>query len=110
MQGLPERIQQIAVFAAQVDETLARADDPPAQGYALEYQIGKADGTVLARSERAPKTSLAGGLGYANVLEGNERWRSLILESGDRTYRVQIAESIPPDRPSTTPGKRLRVT
>ena len=61
----------------------------------LEYQIGKADGTVLARSAHAPTTSLAGTLGYANVLQGEERWRSLLLESADRTYRVQIAESIP---------------
>ncbi len=61
----------------------------------LEYQIGKADGTVLARSAHAPTTSLAGTLGYANVLQGDERWRSLLLESADRTYRVQIAESIP---------------
>ena len=39
--------------------------------------------------------SLTGALGYANVLQGDERWRSLILESADGVYRVQIAESIP---------------
>lgn len=61
----------------------------------LEYQIGKADGTVLVRSAHAPTTSLAGALGYANVMQGDERWRSLMLESADRAYRVQIAESIP---------------
>ncbi len=61
----------------------------------LEYQIGKASGTVLVRSAHAPTTSLAGTLGYANVMQGEERWRSLILESADGIYRVQIAESIP---------------
>jgi len=61
----------------------------------LEYQIGRSDGALLARSPQAPTTSLTGALGYANVLQGDERWRSLILESADGMYRVQIAESIP---------------
>lgn len=60
----------------------------------LEYQVGRPDGTVLVRSARAPATPMNGALGYDNVEDAGERWRSLILESADRTYRVQIAESI----------------
>lgn len=62
----------------------------------LEYQVGRPDGVVLVRSAHAPATPLSSALGYANVQDGTgELWRSLILESSDRTYRVQIAESIP---------------
>ena len=61
----------------------------------LEYQVGRADGTVLARSAQAPATPLTARLGYANLESGGERWRSLILESADGLYRAQIAESIP---------------
>lgn len=61
----------------------------------LEYQVGRPDGAVLVRSANAPATPLSGALGYANVMDRGERWRSLILESADRRYRVQVAESIP---------------
>lgn len=61
----------------------------------LEYQVGRPDGAVLTRSAHAPSTPLSSRLGYANVEQGGEHWRSLILESADGTYRVQIAESIP---------------
>ena len=60
----------------------------------LEYQIGRSDGALLARSPQAPTTSLTGALGYANVLQGDERWRSLILETDDRTIRIQVSQSI----------------
>ena len=61
----------------------------------LEYEVGRADGSVLARSAQAPATPLTARLGYANLESGGERWRSLILESADGLYRAQIAESIP---------------
>ena len=61
----------------------------------LEYQVGRPDGTVLVRSDLAPATPLDGALGYATVIAGGQPWRSLILESADGLYRVQIAESIP---------------
>jgi len=60
----------------------------------LEYQIGSPDGTVLVRSPHAPKAAISGPLGYANYQSGDESWRTLTLESGDQTIRVQIAESI----------------
>ena len=62
---------------------------------ALEYQIGTADGTVLARSAQAPATPLSGALGFADVVDGGQAWRSLILEAVDGRHRIQIAESIP---------------
>ena len=61
----------------------------------LEFQVGRPDGTVLARSAHAPPAPLNAALGYADVESRGERWRSLILESADRAYRVQVAESIP---------------
>ena len=61
----------------------------------LEYQVGRPDGSVLARSPQAPSTPLTGPLGYATVTENGQPWRSLILEAADKSYRIQIAESIP---------------
>ena len=61
----------------------------------LEYQVGRANGAVLARSPHAPSTPLTGALGYSTVIEGGQPWRSLILEAADTSYRIQIAESIP---------------
>jgi two-component system sensor histidine kinase QseC len=61
----------------------------------LEYQVGKADGTVLVRSEEAPNTPLNGPLGFSTLPHDNEPWRSLILETDDGSFRIQVAESIP---------------
>ena len=60
----------------------------------LEYQIGKADGTVLVRSAEAPNTPLSDPLGFSTLAHDNEPWRSLILETDDGSYRIQVAESI----------------
>jgi hypothetical protein len=61
----------------------------------LEYQIARKDGVVLARSPNAPAAVVSGPLGYATFGAEGESWRTLTLESADRTIRVQIAESIP---------------
>ena len=61
----------------------------------LEYQIGRPDGSVLARSPQAPSTPVDGALGYATLRQDGGPWRSLILESADRKLRIQIVESIP---------------
>lgn len=61
----------------------------------LEYQIGKVDGAVLARSAQAPSTPLSSALGFSTISENGESWRSLILEASDGSHRIQIAESIP---------------
>jgi two-component system sensor histidine kinase QseC len=60
----------------------------------LEFRIGRADGSVLARSsEHAPDTPLTNPLGYANIEHRSKPWRSLILETADGAYRVQVAHS-----------------
>ncbi len=60
----------------------------------LEFRIGRSDGTILARSsEHAPETPLTGKLGYANIENRTRPWRSLILETADGAYRVQVAHS-----------------
>ncbi len=61
----------------------------------LEYQIARPDGVVLARSPNAPAAAVNGSLGYATFGADGDSWRTLTLESADRTIRVQIAESIP---------------
>ena len=61
----------------------------------LEYKIGRPDGTVLVRSAQAPATALSNPLGFSTVHHENELWRSLILETSDHTFRIQVAESIP---------------
>ena len=60
----------------------------------LEFQIGRADGTLLARSANAPSTPLLGELGYANIVHEAHPWRSLILSTENGAYRIQVAQSI----------------
>jgi two-component system sensor histidine kinase QseC len=61
----------------------------------LEYQIGKPDGTVIVHSAQGPTTPLGSALGFATVYYENQPWRSLILETADHAYRIQVAQSIP---------------
>ena len=60
----------------------------------LEFQIGRADGTILARSDDAPVAAIDGALGFASVEHDGQPWRSLILESADGAKRIQVAQSI----------------
>ena len=101
---LAKTAQLVLALAGQESGTLAdlpqrltgvRGLKPRRNQLTLEYQVGRADGTVLARSAQAPATPLTARLGYANLESGGERWRSLVLESADGLYRAQIAESIP---------------
>ena len=61
---------------------------------ALEFQIGRKDGSVLSRSKHAPETPLDNGLGYANIDHNGHPWRSLTLETPDGNFRVQVSQSI----------------
>ncbi len=61
----------------------------------LEYQIGRADGTVLVRSAQAPSIPISGALGYTTVVHDGHPWRSLILETAESSFRIQVIESIP---------------
>lgn len=61
----------------------------------LEYQVGRPDGTILAHSANVPKMGFDAPLGFLNVTHANHPWRSLVLETADGKYRIQVAQSIP---------------
>lgn len=61
---------------------------------ALEFRIGRQDGTILSHSKHAPETTLQGSLGYATIEHNGHPWRSLMLETADGRFRVQVAQSI----------------
>lgn len=60
----------------------------------LEFQIGRADGHVLARSPEAPEFPILGAPGYHDISRDDEAWRVLNTVSDDGRYRVQVAQSI----------------
>lgn len=61
----------------------------------LEYQVGRPDGTILVRSANAPTSGFDAPLGFLNVSHANHPWRSLVLDTTDGQYRIQVAQSIP---------------
>jgi two-component system sensor histidine kinase QseC len=85
-----EHLANLPAAMASLRGTRDQQNDIP-----LEYQIGKADGTVLVRSAEAPNTPLSGALGFSTLPHESEPWRILILETDDGSYRIQVAESIP---------------
>ncbi len=60
----------------------------------LEFQIGRGDGTILARSENAPHLPVLGVAGYSDILRTDASWRVLNVMSDDGRFRVQVAQSI----------------
>jgi len=84
--------QNIAPLA----ERLASVRGSPDNVYepALDFQIGVADGTLLARSRDAPRLPILGAAGYSDILRGEEAWRLLNLSSDDGRYRVQVSQAI----------------
>jgi two-component system sensor histidine kinase QseC len=60
----------------------------------LEFQIGRGDGSILARSLDAPELPILGVPGYSDIIRHDESWRVLNAASNDGRYRVQVAQSI----------------
>lgn len=60
----------------------------------LEFQIGRGDGTILARSPDAPEFPILGVAGYNDIIRHEEAWRVLNAVSADGRYRVQVAQAI----------------
>lgn len=60
----------------------------------LEFQIGRADGTLLVRSEHPPQTSLSIEPGYSILEHDGHLWRMLTLAAESGGYRVQIGQSV----------------
>ena len=59
----------------------------------VEFQIGRADGSLLVRSPNAPATPLAGDIGFSELVVGGWGWRSLTLSTVDGDYRIQVLQS-----------------
>ena len=60
----------------------------------LEFQIGRNDGAILARSVNAPDLPVLGTLGYSDIVRPTGSWRLLNVASTDGSYRVQVSQSI----------------
>ncbi len=73
---------------------LARSSEDRPYESPLEFQIGRADGSLLLRSEYAPASSLAAAPGYENIAHHGHPWRVLTIAAPSDDYRVQVAQSI----------------
>lgn len=60
----------------------------------VEFQILRADGTVLVRSKSAPAVVADGVPAFSEVFAGADRWRSLILTTENGDHRIQVLQSI----------------
>ncbi|MBK7766809.1 MAG: sensor histidine kinase N-terminal domain-containing protein [Sulfuritalea sp.] len=60
----------------------------------LEFQIGRGDGTILARSANAPDLPVLGVPDYSDIIRMTGSWRVLNVASADGRYRVQVSQSI----------------
>ena len=60
----------------------------------LEFQFGRADGTILLRSGNAPDLPITGMPGYSDILRKKASWRILNMVSPEGRYRIQVAQSI----------------
>lgn len=83
LQDIPERMESLRGMRKK------RSKEIP-----LEFQLGETEGRILLHSANAPSTPLRAHLGYENIVHAGEPWRSLILETADRKYRVQVAHLI----------------
>lgn len=83
---------QLAPLATRLATVRGAADnvyEPP-----LEFQIGRGDGSLLARSNNAPDLPLLGVPGYSDIIRATGSWRMLNVASPDGRYRVQVSQSI----------------
>ncbi|TXG78372.1 MAG: two-component sensor histidine kinase [Rhodocyclaceae bacterium] len=72
----------------------ARSDQSNLYEPPLEFQIGRADGSLLLRSEQAPSTPLSMTAGYTDVEHDGDAWRMLNMASSSGDYRVQVWQSM----------------
>lgn len=82
-------LHELAARLATVRGAADNIYEPP-----LEFQIGRGDGTILARSEAAPRLPVLGVAGYSDIHRKDGAWRVLNVVSGDGRFRVQVAQSI----------------
>lgn len=83
---------QLGPLAARLATVRGAADnvyEPP-----LEFQIGRGDGSIIARSANAPDLPVLGVPGYSDIIRPTGSWRMLNVVSPDGRYRVQVSQSI----------------
>ena len=83
---------RLGELASRMTITAGEAQDvyePP-----LEFQLGLADGQILARSLDAPELPILGLIGYSDIIRHAESWRVLNVESEDGRFRVQVSQPI----------------
>ena len=65
------------------------ANQPRRTEFAIEFRLGRADGTVLLRTPAAPETPRDRASGFADIRHRGAAWRSLVTESADRTLWLE---------------------
>jgi two-component system sensor histidine kinase QseC len=81
-------LADLAMRLATVRSNQDNLYEPP-----LEFQIGRADGSLLLRSDDAPLTPLSAAAGYTIIEHDGQPWRMLNLATtGD--YRVQVGHAL----------------
>ena len=88
---VPSNESHLAELAAHL-ASLRREQSSPYET-PIEFQIGRSDGSLLLRSQHAPKIALSGAQGYTVIEHHGHPWRMLdIPAAGD--YRVQVSQSL----------------
>ncbi len=82
-------LRELAMRLATIERERSNIYEPQ-----LEFQVGSADGSLLLRSEHAPRMPMSGRLGYAVIEHDGRPWRMLTLASKQGDYRVQVGQSI----------------
>ncbi len=82
-------LADLAARLATVRSDQANLYEPP-----LEFQIGRADGSLLLRSEHAPGIPLSAATGYSVIEHDGHPWRMLNMQAASGDYRVQVGQSI----------------
>lgn len=89
MQDNEDQVPDLAQRLASARGARDSIYEPP-----LEFQVGRGDGTILARSLDAPELPILGVAGYSDIVRHDESWRVLNLVSAGGIYRVQVSQDI----------------
>ncbi|MEF8700993.1 MAG: ATP-binding protein [Candidatus Accumulibacter sp. UW26] len=82
-------LADLAMRLATVRNNQANLYEPP-----LEFQIGRADGSLLLRSDDAPLIPLSAAAGYSIIEHDGQPWRMLNLAASAGDYRVQVGHAL----------------
>ncbi|WP_300453960.1 ATP-binding protein [Accumulibacter sp.] len=84
-----DHLADLAARLANVRSDGVNVYEPP-----LDFQVGRADGTLLLRSADAPNTPLPLRTGYSEVEHDGRPWRMLNLLAPSGDYRVQVSLAV----------------